>query len=76
MTNDFNTNNNEEIILLAFQKQIKLHIVLTSGIWKNGFVVQEPNADFFLFKDMVRGEEPIFFLQLKKVEPYTEEVKA
>ena len=72
MTNE-NTKN-EELILLAYDKKIKLHIVLASGDWRNGFV-KEIKADFFLFDDVVNGTEPIFYLQLKKVEPYVEERK-
>jgi hypothetical protein len=63
---------NEELIFLAFDKKIKLHIVLESGDWRNGFV-KEIKADFFLFDDTINGVEPIFYLQLKKVEPFMED---
>lgn len=65
----------EELILLSYEKKIKLHISLTNGNWRNGFVIEKPTVDFFKFKDEISGEEPIFFLQLKKVEPYVDEVK-
>ena len=72
MTEDNKTN--EEKILLSFQKAIKLHLLLKNGDWRNGYV-KELSSDFFVFTDDVNGSEPIFFMELKKVEPYLEEGK-
>ena len=63
---------NEEKVLLGFSKKIKLHLVLQDNTWRNGFVT-EMSADYFLFEDAVNGVEPIFFLDLKRVEPYSED---
>ncbi len=60
---------NEEKINKAFNSNLKIHIDLRDGSWRNGYI-KEISADFFMFEDMVNGEEPIFFLELKKVEPY------
>jgi len=59
----------EEKLLLGLNNQIKLHIVLKDGVWKNGFV-KKIGSDFFMFEDAVHGIEPIFFLEVKKIEPY------
>ena len=65
---------NERLIELAHSKQIKIHLVLNDGTWRNGFVV-EINPNFFMFKDDKNLEEPFFFLQIKNVEPFTEDKK-
>ena len=65
---------NEEKILLSFQKKIKIHLTLRDGSFRNGFV-KELKSDFFMFDDTINGIEPIFFLELKNVEPYMEERK-
>lgn len=59
-------------ILLGFENNLKLHIVLKNNQWRNGYVV-ELGADYFIFNDKKNGIEPIFFLELKKVEPFMEE---
>jgi len=66
------TKENRRILNEAKNNSTKLHIVLTDSSWRNGFV-KKVKADFFVFEDMINGEEPIFFLQLKKVEPYMQE---
>jgi len=64
----------EQILLLSFEKQVKIHIALKDGTWRNGFV-KGIRADFFLFEDKENGVEPIFFLELKKIDPYYGEGK-
>lgn len=63
---------NEQKILVAFNQQIKIHIVLKDKSWRNGFV-KELKADFFMFNDSEDGFEPLFFLDVFKVEPFMEE---
>lgn len=62
---------NEEKISEAFNKNIKLHIVLRNNSWRNGFV-KEITPSYFIFNDFENGPEPIFFLEVYKVEPFTE----
>ena len=69
--NNENMKTNEEIISLALTKNLKVHLVLKDKSWRNGFV-KEISADFFIFEDLINGREPIFFLELIKVEPYME----
>ena len=71
MTQDIRTIN-EEKIREANSKSIKIHLVKTNGEWRNGFVV-ETSAEFFIFEDVINGKDPIFFSELKRVEPYIEE---
>ena len=61
----------KEKINSAFINTTKLHIVLKDKFWRNGFVVEQ-SADFFIFDDVIQGQEPIFFLEVAKVEPYFE----
>jgi len=62
--------NNEELIRLAFSKQIKIHLILKDGTWRNGFVT-ETFSDFFHFKDKENDEEPFFYIQVADVQPFT-----
>jgi len=65
---------NEEKILSALKNSIKLHLTLKDKTFRNGYV-KEIGADFFIFSDEINGDEPIFFLELHKVEPYIKEKK-
>ncbi len=60
---------NEEKIKEAKENSTKLHLILKDKTWRNGYV-KEIKADFFIFEDSINGQEPIFFLELNKVEPY------
>lgn len=66
--------NNEQLVKLAFSKQIKIHIILKDKTWRNGFVKEVLN-DFFMFEDFENGIEPFFYIQLERVEPFMEEKK-
>jgi len=65
---------NEEKINEAFKNSTKIHITLKDRTWRNGYV-KEIRCDFFIFEDDKNGEEPIFFLELVKVEPYIQAKK-
>ena len=58
-------------IYLAFSKKIKIHIKLKDESWRNGYV-KNISPDFFIFDDRVHGIEGIFYLELKRVKPFTE----
>jgi len=62
----------KEVIKTAYEKQIKVHLVLTDRTWRNGFVTNISSADFFYFKDTENPEEVFFYAQIAKVEPYNE----
>lgn len=62
--------NNEQLIRLAYSRQIKVHLILKDGTWRNGFVMQV-TADFFNFKDAENDEEPFFYIQVADVQPFT-----
>lgn len=63
-----------EKILQSYNSNLKLHIKLKNGFWRNGYVT-EIQPDFFIFRDDINADEPIFFLELIKVEPYMEKDK-
>ena len=62
--------NNEQLIRLTYSKQIKVHLILKDGTWRNGFVTN-PEEDFFYFKDTENDEEPFFYIQVADVQPFT-----
>ena len=62
--------NNEQLIKLAYSKQIKIHLILKDGTWRNGFITNL-KADFFYFKDTENDEEPFFYIQVFDVQPFT-----
>ena len=62
--------NNEQLVRLAFSKQIKVHLILKNGTWRNGFVTKL-DVDFFYFKDTENAEEPFFYIQVVDVQPFT-----
>ena len=62
--------NNEQLIRLAFSKQIKIHLIIKDGTWRNGFVTNL-TPDFFNFKDDENDEEPFFYIQVADVQPFT-----
>lgn len=65
------TINNEQLVRLVFSKQIKIHLILKDGTWRNGFVT-ETFVDFFHFKDTKNDEEPFFYIQVSDVQPFIE----
>jgi hypothetical protein len=67
-----NNETNNEKIILSHKKGLKIHLSLKDKTWRNGIVI-DIKPDFFMFLDEVSGEEPIFFLELHNVEPYTED---
>ena len=60
---------NEEKIREAYKNSTKIHITLKNKTWRNGYV-KEIHPDFFVFYDNENGIEPIFFLEVHKVEPF------
>lgn len=61
----------KEKILLAYNSNLLLHIKLKNETWRNGYV-RKIEGDFFIFEDKVNGIEPVFWIELLKVEPYME----
>lgn len=47
----------------------KIHIVLKNEQFYNGFIIEE-SADFFIMNDLKLGKTPIFYLEIKVIEPY------
>ena len=65
---------NEEKIFSAFKNYTKIHLTLKDKTFRNGYV-KELGGDFFIFQDDVNGDEPIFFLELRNVEPCMKEAE-
>ena len=49
----------------------KVHIKKTDGIWKRG-IIKEISADFFIIEEALQGAMPIFFQELRGIEPFRE----
>ena len=47
----------------------KVHVSYKNGIWKRG-MIKEVRADLFLIDESLDGEMPIFFQEIKSIEPY------
>lgn len=48
-----------------------VHVVLSSGIWKNG-IVKEIKGEFFILEERLEGEIPIFYQEIAKVSAFKE----
>lgn len=68
-TNLVEINTKEISDLYAQQK--KAHVKLFNGQWLNGFIL-EVRADFFIIDDQVKGEIPVFWLELKYASQFRE----
>ncbi len=70
--------NDNELILKKinyYYKEKKLiHIILKNNRFYNG-LIKYVAADFLLLEDRKLGEVCVFFLELKGVEPFTENTK-
>jgi len=55
------------------EDKTKIHLSLKSGKFHNGFIV-EIRTDFFIFKDIILGDIPIWFTEIKEdsIEPFKE----
>jgi len=69
MKNEKEIIDNEQLVRLAFSKNIKVHLTLTNNSWRNGNIIAV-YPDFFLFKDIENLEEPFFYMQVRTIEPY------
>jgi hypothetical protein len=47
-----------------------IHISYIDGTWKRG-IVKEVKHDFFMLDERLDGLIPVFFLEIKSIEPYT-----
>jgi len=57
--------NNERIARYFYENKIESHIVLNSGQFWNGLIM-EVASDFFILDDKKEGHKVIFFQELKK----------
>ena len=50
--------------------QTKVHIFLNNGWWKRGYV-KDVRTEFLILDEILEGEQPIFFEEIKSIEAYT-----
>ena len=65
----YEATNKKGKILNSFKNNLKLHLVLKDNTWRNGYI-KEIKKEFLIFEDTENGKEAIFFIDLKKVQPY------
>ena len=73
ITND-NEQNSELLLIkqkceIYFDNHQSVHVVLKSGEWLNG-KIEELNGDLFTIIEFKKGEMPVFFIEIQKIEPY------
>ena len=51
------------------EKEIDIHIILNSGQFYNGSIIEE-SADFFILNDFKLGDVPVFYIEIRNVIPY------
>lgn len=54
--------------------QIKIHVSYINGKWMRG-LIKEVSSDFFILDETLNGMMPIFFLEIKDIEPYKEKTR-
>lgn len=67
----------EEVDVKTLQKKVDyffkskecVHVKFKRGFWKNGYVT-EISADFFILDELIEGDMPVFFMEIKDVEKY------
>jgi len=69
-----NTDDLKKKIQIFKDSFLKVHLVLKDGEWLNGFI-GDISSDFFMFKDKVKDELPIFYSELSRVEKYYDKKK-
>lgn len=70
--NEQPTNEQDELkekVKFYHEREIVIHISLNNDFFYNG-KIKEISAEFIIFEDKLSGEMPIFFREIKNVEPY------
>lgn len=68
--------NNDDVALLCaksrifMEKTIAIHIEKKDGFWLNG-IISEVSTEFLIIEEFKKGKMPVFFIEMKKLEPYT-----
>lgn len=73
MINDYDTNikNLKITSEIYYTNKRIVHITNLNGSWKNG-TITSISDDFFMLDELLEGEQPIFYIQIKSIEPYKE----
>ncbi len=52
-----------------FDNSISVHVQKKSGEWLNGYI-SEVSSDFFMLNERLKGDLPVFFLEIESIEKY------
>ena len=56
---------------LFLEQKSAVHLALSNGRWMNGYVVEINHVKkFFIFKEFVYGETPLFINEVVAIEPF------
>lgn len=59
----------KEKVSYFFKGKVLVHISLNNGYWKRGYVTEISDL-FFMLDETLEGLQPIFFQELKNIEPW------
>lgn len=54
-----------------FENDLPIHIIYKNGQWKNGRILDIKSNDFFLIEEFLLGLTPVFYIELAKIDVYT-----
>lgn len=56
-------------VQVFFDNSITIHVQKKSGEWLNGSIT-EVSSDFFMLNERIKGDLPVFFLEIESIEKY------
>jgi len=68
---DVNVKALEQKATYFYKESIPIHVKFKRGFWKRGYIL-EVGSDFFMMKEFIEGEMPVFFLEIKDIEKFNE----
>lgn len=54
--------------LFFMKEKISVHILLKSGFFYNGLIMEVAENEFIILLDRINGETPVFFTEMIKIE--------
>ena len=54
------------------EKSITVHISCSNGRFYNGLIIEIVGEEFLIINDRLYGETPVYFLEIKGIERFTE----
>ncbi len=71
MSNENETSILRKTIKIYYEKSTAIHIKFKQDYWKNGFILDLGDEDYFMLNEFLEGEMPVFYTQIKEITPYS-----